>query len=156
MESERTALEGLTAIIQTRDPDVIEGHNLFKFDLPFLTGARKETQSSARLGTRGLDARLPPVTPADRGKRRSNIRNSPQRGRHIVDTWVLAQYYDVSSRELESFGLKNVARHFGVSEKNRVFLEGTDIHARLPRGPGRLSHICSCRTFAKHARWRQS
>ena len=43
VESERAALEGLTSIIQTRDPDVIEGHNLFKFDFTLPAGARKET-----------------------------------------------------------------------------------------------------------------
>src|SRR5205807_598498 len=41
-ESERAALKRLTAIIKERDPDVIEGHNLFRFDLPYLgTRARK-------------------------------------------------------------------------------------------------------------------
>ncbi len=30
---------------------------------------------------------------------------------------MLAQYYDVSSRELESFGLEQVAQHFGVADK---------------------------------------
>ncbi|HSH39228.1 MAG TPA: 3'-5' exonuclease, partial [Chthoniobacterales bacterium] len=34
--SERAALKRLTSIIKERDPDVIEGHNLFKFDLPYL------------------------------------------------------------------------------------------------------------------------
>src|SRR6266487_3470909 len=32
-ESERNALRRLTALIKERDPDVIEGHNLFRFDL---------------------------------------------------------------------------------------------------------------------------
>ena len=32
-ESERAALKRLTSAIKERDPDVIEGHNLFKFDL---------------------------------------------------------------------------------------------------------------------------
>src|SRR5205807_778444 len=34
-ESERNALRRLTALIEERDPDVIEGHNLFRFDLPY-------------------------------------------------------------------------------------------------------------------------
>ena len=34
--SEKAALEKLTSLIRERDPDVIEGHNLFKFDLPYL------------------------------------------------------------------------------------------------------------------------
>src|SRR6185295_4229233 len=35
-ESEHAAIKRLTNLIRDRDPDVIEGHNLFKFDLPFL------------------------------------------------------------------------------------------------------------------------
>src|SRR5947209_10501859 len=35
-ESERAVLKQLTAIIKERDPDIIEGHNLFRFDLPLL------------------------------------------------------------------------------------------------------------------------
>src|SRR5437773_11471174 len=33
-ESEPTALKRLTSLINARDPDVIEGHDLFRFDLP--------------------------------------------------------------------------------------------------------------------------
>src|SRR6266480_3803771 len=35
-ESEHAALKRLTAIVKERDPDVIECHNLFRFDLPYL------------------------------------------------------------------------------------------------------------------------
>ena len=127
VESERAALEGLTAIIQTRDPDVIEGHHLFKFDLPFLVARAK------RLKVRLAWGRGEGWTLTSRPSRLQIAEKTIQypkftaRGRHIVDTWVLAQYYDIASRELESFALKGVARHFGVSEKNRVFLEGLDI-----------------------------
>src|SRR5947208_15823857 len=41
-ESERNALKRLTALIKERDPDVIEGHNLFRFDLPYLVGRAKK------------------------------------------------------------------------------------------------------------------
>ncbi len=126
VESERAALEGLTAIIQTRDPDVIEGHNLFKFDLPFLVARAKRLKVRLAWGREGwtLTSRPSRLQIAEKTIQYPKF---TVRGRHIVDTWVLAQYYDVSSRELESFGLKGVARHFGVSEKNRVFLEGLDI-----------------------------
>ena len=126
VESERAALERLTEIIQTRDPDVIEGHNLFKFALPFLVARAKRLKVRLAWGREGSAL-------ASRPSRLQIAEKTIQypkftvRGRHIVDTWVLAQYYDVSSRELESFGLKSVTRHFGISKKNRVFLEGLDI-----------------------------
>src|SRR5262249_5446246 len=60
-------------------------------------------------------------------------------GRHVVDTFLLAQFYDVGTRELEGFGLKEVAKHFGVeggdansnskgqSPKSRTYLSGRGI-----------------------------
>src|SRR5438876_12367794 len=44
-ESERDALKRLTALIKERDPDVIEGHNLFRFDLPYLVGRAKKLKT---------------------------------------------------------------------------------------------------------------
>ena len=126
-ESERTALETLTATIQERDPDVIEGHNLFKFDLPFLIARAKKLKVRLAWGRDGspLSSRPSRLQIAEK------LIQYPKcmvRGRHIADTWVLAQYYDVSSRELESFGLENIARHFRVAEKDRVSLAPETSH----------------------------
>ncbi|MFZ4683902.1 MAG: 3'-5' exonuclease, partial [Terrimicrobiaceae bacterium] len=52
-ESERSALEWLTRTIQERDPDVIEGHNLFKFDLPYLTARAKKLKVRLAWGRDG-------------------------------------------------------------------------------------------------------
>lgn len=134
LESERTVLEKLTAIIQERDPDVIEGHGVFKFDLPFLVARAKKLKVRLAWGRDGSTL----------GSRPSRLQIAEKliqypkftaRGRHLVDTWVLAQFYDVSSRELEGFGLKNIARHFGVAERNRVLLEGGAIHRAYLEDP---------------------
>ncbi len=126
VESERAALEGLTAIIQARDPDVIEGHNLFKFSLPFLMARAKRLKVRLSWGREGstLSSRPSRLQIAEKTIQYPKF---TARGRHLVDTWVLAQYYDISSRELESLGLKSVARHFGVSENSRVLLERNNI-----------------------------
>ena len=126
LESERTVLEGLTAIIQERDPDVIEGHNLFKFSLPFLITRAKKLKVRLSWGREGsiLSSRPSRLQIAEKTIQYPKF---TARGRHLVDTWVLAQYYDISSRELEGLDLKSVARHFGVSEKDRVLLEGSDL-----------------------------
>jgi DNA polymerase, archaea type len=44
-------------------------------------------------------------------------------GRHIADTWMLAQLYDIGTRDLESYGLKDVARHFGVAAPDRTYIQ---------------------------------
>jgi DNA polymerase elongation subunit (family B) len=48
-------------------------------------------------------------------------------GRHIVDTWILSQFYDISSRELEGLGLKEMAQHFGLASGDRTYVEGNQI-----------------------------
>ncbi len=48
-ESEHVAIKRLTSLIKERDPDVIEGHDLFRFDLPYLVArARKATRPCRR------------------------------------------------------------------------------------------------------------
>jgi len=125
-ESERAALEWLTATIQQRDPDVIEGHNLFKFDLPYLTARARKLKVRLAWGRDSSPLKSRPSR-LQIAEKTIQYPKFTVHGRQIADTWILAQYYDVSSRELESFGLKSVARHFGVAEKDRVVLEGAGI-----------------------------
>src|SRR5207247_3440598 len=49
-ESERNALKRLTALIKERDPDVIEGHNVFRFDLPYLVGRARKLKTKLDWG----------------------------------------------------------------------------------------------------------
>src|SRR5256885_14209143 len=52
-ESERAALKRLTALIKERDPDVIEGHNLFRADLPFLVARARKAKVKLAWGRSG-------------------------------------------------------------------------------------------------------
>jgi len=120
--SEQAMLERLTAIIRERDPDVIEGHNLFRFDLEYIRAR------SARHGVRlrwGRDGSEPRVH-ASRFTVAERIIDYPRwdiYGRSVMDTYFLLQIYDVSSRELESHGLKQAAIHFGLASPDRVYLD---------------------------------
>src|SRR6184192_2793211 len=49
-ESERSAIKRLTSLIKARDPDVIEGHNLFRFDLPYLVARAKKLKTKLDWG----------------------------------------------------------------------------------------------------------
>jgi len=118
-ESEHRALKRLTSLIKERDPDVIEGHNLFRFDLPYLVARAKKTK-----------------TKLDWGRSRGFLRSRPSRlqiaektidypkftidGRHFVDTFLLAQFYDVGMRTLSGFERVDVARHFGFCESEEI------------------------------------
>jgi DNA polymerase elongation subunit (family B) len=118
-ESERDALKRLTALIKQRDPDVIEGHNLFRSDLPYLVGRAKKLK-----------------TKLDWGRSCGFLRSRPSRlqiaektidypkftidGRHFVDTFLLAQFYDVGMRSLAGFERTDVARHFDLCDNEQI------------------------------------
>ena len=51
-------------------------------------------------------------------------------GRAVVDTYLLALLNDITARELNSYGLKEVAVHFGITEEDgpqRTYIEGSRI-----------------------------
>ena len=118
-ESEHAALKRLTAIIKERDPDVIEGHNLFRFDLPYLVARAKRAK-----------------TRLDWGRSDGFLRSRPSRlqiaektidypkftvgGRHFVDTFLLSQFYDVGMRSLAGFERTDVARHFDLCDSEEI------------------------------------
>lgn len=129
-EAERRLLEALVEALREEDPDTIEGHNLYKFDLDYLR------QRGKRLGV-----------PCAWGRfgQRASFRNSRLKvaerwidfprcdmpGRTVVDTYLLTQLYDITTRELTSYGLKDVALHFGITSEEdglRTYLEGHRIY----------------------------
>src|SRR5213594_915077 len=118
-ESERNALKRLTALIKERDPDVIEGHDLFRVHLPLLVERAKKLK-----------------TKLDWGRSDGFLRSRPSRlqiaektidypkftigGRHFVDTFLLAQFYDVGMRSLAGFERTDVARHFDLCDSDEI------------------------------------
>ena len=120
---EAEMLRELVKEIQQRDPDVIEGHNLFRFDLEYIEARAKRHKVALNFGR----DRSPLGGHASRmqiAERSISYRKYEIFGRHIIDTWILAQHYDVATRELESFGLKEIARHFGIAGDDRTYVPG--------------------------------
>jgi len=136
--SEKKILERFVELVNARDPDVIEGHNIFKFDLPYI---------SARAARHGVELNL--------GRDGSKIKSHPSRfvlgermlaytkfdifGRHIVDTYFLLQAYDLAHRSLESLSLKEAAVHFDLAAQDRVYIEGSKISDEFERDPDRVA-----------------
>ena len=118
-ESEHDALKRLTSLVKERDPDVIEGHNLFRFDLPYLVARAKKAK-----------------TKLDWGRSDGFLRSRPSRlqiaektidypkftvgGRHFVDTFLLAQFYDIGMRSLAGFERADVARHSHLCDNDQI------------------------------------
>jgi DNA polymerase, archaea type len=122
-ENERTILQRLNEVIAAIDPDIIEGHNIFNFDLPYLL-ARAEAlgvpqtwgRDGSRLavgGTQGckVGARSIPFTP------------HYAYGRHFLDTYQQIQRYDTAGT-MTSYGLKESIAALGLTRPERTFVRG--------------------------------
>jgi len=125
-QDEKTLLQRFCARVAERDPDVLEGHNIFNFDLPYIAARARRHRVKLALGRDGS----PPVFRNSRfsaAERTLTYERCELHGRHVIDTYFLAQLYDVSQRSLGGYGLKEVARHFGLAPEDRTYLEGHDI-----------------------------
>ena len=135
--SEKEMLQDLVNVLRERDPDVIEGHNIFAFDfaylrtrfelynIPFAIGRDGSTprvfSSSIRFAERSID--FPALHIA---------------GRHVVDTYFQVMAFDVFKRDLPAYGLKAAARYFGFAPEDRTYIEGDAISRTWRENPDRL------------------
>lgn len=135
--SEADLLRECGRIILERDPDVLEGHNIFRFDLEYMEARARRLKVPLRWGRDGSALSGYPSR-MQVAERTIAYRRYRVEGRHIVDTWILAQLYDVGARDLESYGLKDVARHFGIAAPERTYLPPEDIPRIFREDPARL------------------
>jgi DNA polymerase I len=118
-KSEHDALKQLTAIIKERDPDVIEGHDLFRFDLPYLVARARKAKVKLDWGRSGGFLRSRPSR-LQIAEKTIDYPKFQVDGRHFVDTFLLAQFYDVGMRTLSGFERIDVAQHFGFCDAAEI------------------------------------
>jgi DNA polymerase I len=118
-QSEHAAIKHLTSLIKERDPDVIEGHNLFRFDLPYLVARAKKAKTKLDWGRSGGFLRSRPSR-LQIAEKTIDYPKFTIDGRHFVDTYLLAQFYDVGMRTLSGFERIDVARHFGFCDSEEL------------------------------------
>jgi len=123
---EKDLLSQCIDIIQKKDPDVLEGHNIFNFDLPYLL---------KRCELHRIEFSIGRDNSAPRGvrSRTAFAENEVEyvsyeiAGRHVIDTWLLVQSYDMIKRSMESYSLKYAARFFGIAAAKRTYIPGEKI-----------------------------
>lgn len=119
-------LQRALEVIQERDPDVLEGHNLFNFDLPYLETRCKRYKIPFAIGRHGRVAksRASRFTIAEKT---INYTRYDVYGRHVVDTYHLVRLADNTKREMDSYGLKYSAKYFGIAKPDREYVAGDEI-----------------------------
>ena len=135
--SEKELLEELVHIIRQKDPDVIEGHNIFGFDLPYLQRRCELNGVRFAMGRNGLVPRSYPAT-IRFAERSADFQFCDIPGRHVIDTYFLVQNYDTSKRTLPSYGLKACAKFFGFASPNRTYISYQDIASTWDNNPETL------------------
>ncbi len=126
-DAERRLLLEVQNFILDTDPDFIEGHNIFKFDLPYIAARCKRLGLEMKWGRFGQPARFR-KSRINIAERTINYSRCDLPGRTVVDTLLLVQLFDVSAREMVSYTLKESAIHFGISKReNRTYIDGGEI-----------------------------
>lgn len=127
----------LCALIRERDPDVIENHNLFGFDLPFLEQRARVHGVPLQLGRAEGPLLLESYEEPAAFRRRRRTRYSVA-GRELIDTLEAVRRYDFAARDMPGHGLKVAARYFGVAAPERTYLAGADVFPTYLRDPDQV------------------
>ncbi len=133
--AEKKLLLELNDALAELDPDVIEGHNIFKFDLDYLRQRCRLHRVPCAWGRFGQKAsfRNSRLKVAERWV---DFPRCDLPGRAVIDTYLLVQLYDITARELTSYGLKAVALYFGITAakgSGRTYIEGGKIQESFIR-----------------------
>lgn len=141
LDDEAQLIADLCEIIRERDPDVIENHNLFGFDMPFLDHRALVHHIPLEIGRKGGPMVLESyqetlaVGPESRKRTRYSVA-----GRELIDTLDAVRRHDFVVRDMPSYGLKDVARYFQLASPDRTYIEGTDIFETYKRDPEKVRH----------------
>ena len=116
---EAGVLAAFNAAVKERDPDLLEGFNIFRTGLPLLEKRAKKLKFTFDCGRdgKGFSSRKSRFPVAE--KQISCTRYSLY-GRHMVDVWYLLLFYDAVHRDFESFELGYLKSYFHIPESAGV------------------------------------
>ena len=115
---------------------MIENHNLFGFDLPFLAERAASLGVPLRLGRRDGRATARALRGAGRLGPGRRTRYSVA-GRELIDTLDAVRRHDFAVRDMPGHGLKAAARYFGLAATDRTYIAGPEIYPHLSARRGR-------------------
>ncbi|MDP0498578.1 MAG: DNA polymerase domain-containing protein [Verrucomicrobiota bacterium JB022] len=112
--AERALLKQFNELLQERDPDILEGHNIFNFELDYLNQRSRRYRLPRTWGRFGGEPRF----------RKSRQRVAERwldflrcdiPGRAVFDSYLAVQLFDITAREMPGYGLLESAVHFGLT-----------------------------------------
>ncbi|MGM0705157.1 MAG: DNA polymerase domain-containing protein [Bacteroidota bacterium] len=124
--SEATLLRELVHTINERDPDVLEGYNVFAFDLAYLQDRCDLHNVEFAIGR---DGSVPRTFDSSMrfAERTVDFPAMDIAGRHVIDAYFQVMAFDVFKRDLPDYSLKTAARYFGFAPEDRTYIAGEDL-----------------------------
>lgn len=124
--SEAEMILELYRIIKERDPDVLENHNIFGFDIPFLIERASLYGIHPDIGRDGSGF-MSHRAMLKVGAATEPFTKHALSGREIIDTLQAVKRYNAFARTMKSHDLKYSSQYFGVQAKEREYIDGIDI-----------------------------
>lgn len=114
--------------VREKDPTIINGHNVFGYDLDYLQHVAKQYGKELDLGRDGSPAKFgtKPKNYRVDGSQTWEYKNCNIFGRHVIDGMFLAVKYDIG-RNYPSWGLKPIAEYEGIVSEDRQFYDASKI-----------------------------
>lgn len=121
-------IQDFCTYVCAKDPDIILGHNINSFDIPYLQFIAAQEEMELLLGRNGSALKTNTYESKFRkdGTQFYHYKKHKIYGREIIDTFFLALKYDVG-RKYESYGLKQIIKQEGLEKQNRVFYDTAKI-----------------------------
>jgi DNA polymerase elongation subunit (family B) len=126
--NEAALIAEFARLVRERDPDLLEGHNVFNFDLWYLAHRARRAGVPLIMGRDGrtplwLDDSLRRSVPNGMVAKYYRIE-----GRQIIDTFYGVMRWDVA-RRLPNYKLKQVVRHLGIGDDARTMVNAANMRA---------------------------
>lgn len=110
------------------NPDILVGHNIYGYDLPYMEFMAKKHGTSLKLGRDGSEIKFNKKSSEYRvdGNTSWSYNKAHIYGRQIIDTMFLAVKYDIA-RNYPSWGLKQIVEYEGLVKEERQFYDASKI-----------------------------
>jgi len=119
--SDKEMLEGWCAWVRNKNPSIVLGHNIYGFDLPYMSFCSDRTGTELTLGRKRQPITFNSYSSKFRkdGSQFIEYNKCFIYGREIVDTFQLAIRYDVVNKKYESYALKAIIKAEGLEKPGR-------------------------------------
>jgi len=127
-ENEGEMLKAWCDWVREKDPSVMLGHNILRFDLPYMNFIADKFGIKLNLGRNDASIQFDNYESEFRKDATTyySYKKVHVYGREVIDTLWLSYKYDVS-RKYDNYGLKNIINQEGLEAPGRVFYDAGQI-----------------------------